>query len=157
MAARTYTGAHLDVSFDAEVCIHAAECVRNLPQVFDTARRPWILPDAAEPDAVRAVVARCPSGALAVVEHRAAPQGAGVAAPEAMAAPAGPAPSAPAAPSPALEITAREAGPFVVTGPVRVRAADGTLLREAPRVSLCRCTRSATQPFCDGSHKRPPA
>lgn len=150
MAARTYTGAHLDVSFDADVCIHSAECVRNLPQVFDTARRPWILPDAAGPDDVRAVVARCPSGALQIIEHRAAAQ-----APKA--APADPGAPVAAEPAPVLEITAREAGPFVVSGPVRVRAADGTLLREAPRVSLCRCTRSATQPFCDGSHKRPSA
>jgi uncharacterized Fe-S cluster protein YjdI len=39
-----------------------------LPQVFDTKKRPWIDPDAAPADEVRAQVARCPSGALQVQE-----------------------------------------------------------------------------------------
>lgn len=61
---KTYSGAGVDVSFDPELCIHAAFCVRELPAVFDTGRRPWILPDGAPPDEVIAQVARCPSGAL---------------------------------------------------------------------------------------------
>jgi uncharacterized Fe-S cluster protein YjdI len=61
---KTYSGAEVDVSFDPDVCIHAAYCVTGLPAVFDTGRRPWILPDGASPDEVVAQVARCPSGAL---------------------------------------------------------------------------------------------
>ena len=61
---RTYAGKEVDVSFDPEVCIHAANCVRGLPGVFDTTRRPWIVPDAAAVDDVVAQVGRCPSGAL---------------------------------------------------------------------------------------------
>jgi uncharacterized Fe-S cluster protein YjdI len=45
-------------------CIHAAECVRGLPAVFDTALRPWILPTAASSDAVAPVIEKCRSGAL---------------------------------------------------------------------------------------------
>lgn len=63
---KTYTGAHVDVSFDAEVCRHAAECVRGLPTVFDTKARPWIQPDNAAPADVVEVVGRCPSGALRI-------------------------------------------------------------------------------------------
>ena len=33
---KTYVGKEVDVSFDPEVCIHAAKCVRGLPAVFDT-------------------------------------------------------------------------------------------------------------------------
>ncbi len=66
---KTYRGAALDVSFDPAVCAHAAECVRGLPAVFDTQRRPWIDPDGAEPAAVQEVVARCPSGALRMHPH----------------------------------------------------------------------------------------
>ena len=61
---KRYTGRAVDVSFDAARCRHAAECVRGLRAVFDTSRRPWILPDGAEPDDVVRVVARCPTGAL---------------------------------------------------------------------------------------------
>src|SRR4051794_32482767 len=64
MAPRTYRGKRGDVSFDAEVCIHAATCVRALPMVFDRDRRPWILPDNAPSADLTAVVQQCPSGAL---------------------------------------------------------------------------------------------
>jgi uncharacterized Fe-S cluster protein YjdI len=70
MARKTYTAADVDVSFDPEVCAHAGECVRGLPAVFDTAKRPWIQPGEAPADDVVAVVGRCPSGALRI-ERRA--------------------------------------------------------------------------------------
>jgi len=43
-------------------------------------------------------------------------------------------------------------------GPLRVRdlplaGDDGTVFEHADRFSLCRCGRSNTQPFCDGTHK----
>lgn len=69
MARKTYTGERVDVSFDAAVCEHAAECVRGLPEVFDTRRRPWILPDGAEAERVVEVVGRCPSGALRIERY----------------------------------------------------------------------------------------
>jgi len=73
MARKVYTGPLVDVSFDGEVCMHAAECVRGMPGVFDTSARPWINPgNAADPEAadtLRDVVRRCPSGALEIVEH----------------------------------------------------------------------------------------
>ncbi|MFL5846611.1 MAG: (4Fe-4S)-binding protein [Solirubrobacteraceae bacterium] len=63
---KSYEGRDVVVSFDAEVCIHAAECVRGLPAVFDTRKRPWIDPDAADAAEVVAAVGRCPSGALRI-------------------------------------------------------------------------------------------
>jgi uncharacterized Fe-S cluster protein YjdI len=73
MTRRTYTGPIIDVSFDGAVCEHAAECVRGMPSVFNTAKRPWIDPGVANTpelaDELRAVVARCPSGALGIEEH----------------------------------------------------------------------------------------
>lgn len=73
MARKTFRGPLVDVSFDGEVCRHAAECVRGMPSVFDTAARPWINPEAASTpdsaDLLREVVGRCPSGALRIEEH----------------------------------------------------------------------------------------
>jgi uncharacterized Fe-S cluster protein YjdI len=73
MTRKTYFGPLVDVSFDGAVCQHAAECVRGMPAVFDTARRPWIDPgqasDSALAEHLRDVVGRCPSGALEIVEH----------------------------------------------------------------------------------------
>jgi uncharacterized Fe-S cluster protein YjdI len=61
-----FRGSALTISYDDEVCIHAASCVRTLPSVFDADSKPWIDPDGAAVDAVTATVAGCPSGALAV-------------------------------------------------------------------------------------------
>ena len=63
---KDYIGSSVTVSYDRALCTHAAECVRGLPQVFDTAARPWIQPDGAATEAVIEVVARCPSGALRI-------------------------------------------------------------------------------------------
>lgn len=64
MTRKAYEGKRIEVSFDNDVCQHSGECVRGLPAVFDTSRRPWIDPDAAPPEQVAAQVERCPSGAL---------------------------------------------------------------------------------------------
>ena len=73
MTRKLYTGPIVDVSFDGEVCRHAAECIRGMPAVFDTGARPWINPASASSadlaDQLREVVGRCPSGALEIVEH----------------------------------------------------------------------------------------
>ena len=44
-------------------------------------------------------------------------------------------------------------GPLKVEGEIEILAADGTPLRKAVQVLLCRCGKSANKPFCDGSHK----
>lgn len=71
MARKAYSGPLVGVSFDGELCQHAAECVRGMPSVFDTSARPWIDPRNAttpeEADLLRTVVGRCPSGALEII------------------------------------------------------------------------------------------
>lgn len=52
------------IGWDDQVCIHAGECVKNLPGVFDINKDPWINPDGADVDAIEATIAKCPSGAL---------------------------------------------------------------------------------------------
>ena len=69
MPRKLYAGQDVTVSFDPEVCQHAAECVRGLPSVFDSQRRPWIQPDGASAAEVIEVVARCPSGALQIEDQ----------------------------------------------------------------------------------------
>ena len=59
-----YEGKDIVLTYDARRCIHAGECVRGLPAVFDPARRPWVVPDEADPAEVADVVRRCPTGAL---------------------------------------------------------------------------------------------
>lgn len=69
---RRYRGARVDVTFDSALCNHNGQCTKNFPEVFDTAKRPWINPTvAADEDAerhLRATVAGCPTGALQTLE-----------------------------------------------------------------------------------------
>ncbi|HEU5160934.1 MAG TPA: CDGSH iron-sulfur domain-containing protein [Streptosporangiaceae bacterium] len=45
-------------------------------------------------------------------------------------------------------------GPLLMRGPFTLRTQDGRLVEAGRRtVALCRCGRSGTKPFCDGSHK----
>jgi uncharacterized Fe-S cluster protein YjdI len=54
----------LVVRYDPAICIHAGECVRGLPSVFNLSRKPWIDVNGASAAAVIEQVTRCPSGAL---------------------------------------------------------------------------------------------
>jgi uncharacterized Fe-S cluster protein YjdI len=64
MAAEQHTNGIITISYDAEVCTHAARCVKGLPGVFDANRKPWIDPNGATPAEIESQVSRCPSGAL---------------------------------------------------------------------------------------------
>ncbi|MHB1567899.1 MAG: CDGSH iron-sulfur domain-containing protein [Solirubrobacteraceae bacterium] len=45
-------------------------------------------------------------------------------------------------------------GPYLIRGPVQLRDQDGRLIETSRRtIALCRCGRSRTRPFCDGTHQ----
>jgi uncharacterized Fe-S cluster protein YjdI len=126
---KRYKGQGVGVSFDPVRCRHAAECVRGLPAVFDTDRRPWILPDGADPEEVVRVVARCPTGALRT--H-----------------PIEPTPSEqPVTPT---EVTVVPGGPVLLRGDLHVTGPSG-LDEHETRAAVCSCGATANAPYCDGS------
>jgi CDGSH-type Zn-finger protein len=52
------------------------------------------------------------------------------------------------------EITPCRDGPYLVRGPFRLADQDGKeILLTRKTIALCRCGRSRTRPFCDGTHK----
>lgn len=61
---KAYTNNHIKVTFDKSLCTHSANCVKGLPDVFDTSKRPWINVDGASVDAIVKTVQNCPSAAL---------------------------------------------------------------------------------------------
>jgi uncharacterized Fe-S cluster protein YjdI/CDGSH-type Zn-finger protein len=128
---RHYVDDGIDISYDARRCIHAAECIRGLPVVFDSTRRPWIVPSAASADQIANVIAKCPSGALHFERRDGGPS------------------ETPQEPT-TIEPTA--GGPYYVRGLIHLRSADGTSVFEDVRMALCRCGQSHNKPFCDNSH-----
>ena len=130
-SAKRYTSDAVTVTFVAPRCIHAAECVRRLPVVFDKNRRPWVLPGAAAAEEIAAVIERCPTGAL----HYERSDGGPAERPDAR-----------------NRLHVRARGPYYTRGKLRVLTADGELYFEDVRVAFCRCGRSQNKPFCDNSH-----
>ena len=130
MSARDYAGKEVVISFDARRCIHAAECVRGAPKVFDPEARPWIKPDGASGDHIAEVVRRCPTGALSMRFHDGRTQ---------------------EAPDAANSITISPNGPLYLRGQISVHMPGGGEV-QGTRMALCRCGASANKPFCDGTH-----
>jgi len=118
-----YEGKDIEVTYDVARCLHAAECVRGLPVVFDTAKRPWVDPDRADAETVASVIRRCPTGAL----HYELRDGQ---------------PEQPAVPT---EVRLPAGGPLLLRGDLEL---DGE--RET-RAAICRCGQSANEPYCDHS------
>lgn len=55
----------------------------------------------------------------------------------------------------ATEIKIAEGGPYLVSGDIKLVGSDGKDIDVSgkPMVALCRCGKSSTLPFCNGSHK----
>jgi len=57
----------MKVKWDDKICIHAGECVKNLPSVFKVVDEKFVIDESgASEDEVKHVVGLCPSGALKV-------------------------------------------------------------------------------------------
>jgi len=127
---RHYADGAIDITYDAHRCIHAAECIRGLPAVFDDGRRPWILPSAGGADEIAKVIANCPSDALHVKRRD----------------------SGPDETAEPTTIEPTPSGPYYVRWFVQLRSADGSSVFDDVRMALCRCGQSQNKPFCDNSH-----
>jgi CDGSH-type Zn-finger protein len=54
-----------------------------------------------------------------------------------------------------VTITTRPNGPYLVKGPIELLDPDGKPFTvTGDTVALCRCGRSASKPFCDGTHNK---
>lgn len=127
-----YSGESVEVTYDVKRCIHAAECTRGLPSVFDTGKRPWVEPDNADPDQLTEVIMRCPTGAL---HFELTDDGGSEPVPD------------------DNSVTVVPDGPHYLRGDIEIVSPDGTVLLEDTRVALCRCGASSNKPLCDNSHR----
>jgi uncharacterized Fe-S cluster protein YjdI/CDGSH-type Zn-finger protein len=128
---RKYIAEGIVVFYQPRLCIHAAECVRGLGQVFDTQKKPWIQPEHAGVEELVEVIQRCPSGAL---QFERLDGGEAEAVPQFV--------SADLMPN----------GPLYVRGPMVFKNEQGEVVLESTRAALCRCGASKNKPFCDNSH-----
>jgi uncharacterized Fe-S cluster protein YjdI len=61
---KEYPKGDFTVLWKAHKCIHAGECVKRLPEVYNPKDKPWIKPENASEEALKKQINACPSGAL---------------------------------------------------------------------------------------------
>lgn len=66
---KNYSNGEITVVWQSGKCTHSGNCVRNLPQVFNTRERPWIKVANASTAEIIATVNKCPSGALSIIKN----------------------------------------------------------------------------------------
>lgn len=147
---KTYKGEKISINFSSELCCHAGLCLKYLPSVFNSDKRPWIDASGAEVDVIIEAVLKCPSGALTYsISGQEYGYGGAIAGSE------------------SNDVSARiesdnirrkisliNKGPLVVRGNVELIDDRNSLgrLHDHLRFSLCRCGKSENLPFCNGSH-----
>lgn len=129
---KEYPKGDFTVVWKPKSCIHSAICVKTLPEVYDPKAKPWITPENATVEALKAQIDQCPSGALSYYTKGE---------------------EAPArAQATETKVEVAENGPLLVQGTLEVTHADGTVEMKKRTTAFCRCGVSNNKPYCDGSH-----
>jgi uncharacterized Fe-S cluster protein YjdI len=133
---REYSTDEITVFWEPSKCIHARECVKGLPQVFDGSKKPWVNINGASAEEIMDVIDRCPSGALS---YKRMQPGSGQ--------------TEPVHSGPVTRIKVLDKGPLLVEGNCVLVNKGGKEEFKSGPFALCRCGRSRNKPYCDGSHK----
>lgn len=130
-----YRSDEITVSYAPDVCIHAAECVKGLPKVFNPTKKPWVSIDAEPAIKIADTIKKCPTGALQFEMKNIGKKINEVNMEK-------------------TKITVMPNGPLMVEGNLTVNKTSGEKIKEGEKLFLCRCGSSSSKPFCDGSHKK---
>ncbi|MCK4749352.1 MAG: (4Fe-4S)-binding protein [Bacteroidales bacterium] len=158
---RQYTNGEITVFWIPSKCIHATTCFRELIEVFNPGRRPWVNMERAPTRRIIEVVNKCPTQAITwknnseLTSEELALQYAVAKTeenPETL------------TDSPAkvqkeervkpTSVRVMKDGPIVVEGKFRIIDGDDKELKPTRMTSFCRCGNSKSQPYCDGTHRK---
>ena len=130
---KEYSNGEITILWKPAKCIHSAECVRLLPEVYRPEEKPWIKTENATTEALKAQVATCPSGALSL-KSTVAPDLDNLAS--------------------GTKIEVTESGPLLIMGNLEIKKVDGSIEKKSRATAFCRCGASKNKPYCDGSHAK---
>lgn len=144
---REYSNGEITVYWKPSECIHSTICYKNLIEVFNPLKRPWVNMQGAPTEKIIDIVNRCPTDALTFrynkdlnsnnlanekekysPEKRESDQ--------------------------SVKITIIKSGPVLIKGDFILTDEDGNEIQKPKTTYLCRCGHSSRMPFCDGSHKK---
>ena len=134
-----FSNGEIIVFWKSELCIHAANCLIGLPEVFNLKKKPWINVHASNSKEIMKIVNTCPSRALTYLKSTKFVT------------------SKPRATTKKRSKFARiqilKNGPALITGNFIVRDSKKKKIKiEGEVVALCRCGGTKNKPFCDGNH-----
>lgn len=154
---RRYRNKEITVYWKPSACIHASYCYRELIEVFDPSRRPWVDMNGSTTDKIIEVVNLCPTEALAwkwnddeknnsvgtdQLNHI------NFRRPELMNITESDKEEQP------VSVKIMVDGPIVLKGSFTL-ACDGNKKEvQESLISICRCGASDHMPFCDGRHRK---
>jgi uncharacterized Fe-S cluster protein YjdI len=154
---RRYSNDEITVYWKSSACVHASYCYRELIEVFDPGRRPWVDMNGASTDRIIETVDMCPTEALAwkwndeEKNNSVGPEHTNhikFRRPELLNQDRIPVRENPAS------IKIMVDGPIVIKGSFAL-SYDGTRKEiNNSLVSICRCGMSNHMPFCDGMHRK---
>jgi uncharacterized Fe-S cluster protein YjdI len=134
---KKYTNGEITVFWQPKKCIHATTCYRELIDVFNPRKRPWVNMDGAPTDEIIRVVKLCPTQALSFKYNKDLEEEKQVDLKNNMS-----------------EVRIMEDGPLIISGNFNIYGTDGKELRNLKMTSLCRCGASNSLPYCDGMHRK---
>ncbi|HNY03696.1 MAG TPA: (4Fe-4S)-binding protein [Bacteroidales bacterium] len=139
-AVKEFSNGEITVYWKADLCIHSANCLIGLPEVFNSKKKPWVNVHASNSKEIMKVIDRCPSRALTYLKS-------------AKFVTSKPRIKAKMKPKFA-RIHILKNGPALVTGNFILRDSKKKKIQIQNEVAaLCRCGASKKKPFCDGSHQ----
>ncbi len=143
---RDYSNKDITVHWKPDKCVHATICYVRLRKVFDPSRRPWIKMDEASTEEIIDIVNQCPTDALTYTKldksetdskkEEEKPEKISI------------------KEEPKTRIQILENGPALISGDFNIKDIDGNMLKNADNVAICRCGKSSSMPFCDGTHHK---
>jgi len=153
---RQYTNGEITVFWKPSKCIHATTCFRELIEVFNPRKRPWVNMQGAPTERIKEVVDKCPTLAIywKYNSEMTPEELAGVAPLGEEVTPADMAAQPKEEEAAGASISIMKNGPILVEGDFKVIGTEGNELKTMIMTSFCRCGHSRAQPYCDGTHRK---
>ncbi len=144
---RKYSNEDITVYWKPSECIHSTICYKELLEVFNPARRPWVNMKGAATDKIIDIVKKCPTQALSYTWN------------DGKKSEKPPEKDLEFAPGNRDEdndvvIEPVKGGPLLVKGTITILGSGGVEIHKANSANFCRCGGSSKMPFCDGTHKK---
>ncbi len=146
---REYTNGEITVFWKPDKCIHATTCYRELIEVFNPRKRPWVNMKGAPSEKIIDIVNKCPTDALTFKWNDEAKNKTS----ENEKVKSANAYATEVHNRPVLVQVMRD-GPLVVQGSFVIYDAQGNQLKTMAMTSFCRCGATNNPPFCDGFHRK---